>query len=410
MILHIRSKYTAVGRKEIVHFFYFYAFVTLSSFLDSGLIPSSSKIYPYFAAFKTGMLLAPFWCLPVNSFVGFQFAEDSLQGSCLAVFSLKFFVEIATFNSLASFSSSQPTALWIIMYIFNRACVAIYVILQLLLVVRTLDDRWPIGDILFGLGFFVVGLVLIYGFSLTICSAITHYVNGLFFSQLCFLLAVMMVYKNSSEAKQVIWHRYQLCLGSRFKYGYPMEGLFGGALLCFKGSGIVCFHDGERDHWVQRIEVKARDVFCSALGEHVAIAGEELLGILRFNQQAYSEFLAEGGELGDNGVEAAIDLLHELPEVVQTRKWVGDCLIFQLGVPEEDPLSPQDALQTTVASQTIWITSSSEKSTPSANRNGLSNGITVRRRNTMCRVNQARRAAKPHALVSNKILSGCTVL
>ncbi|WAQ91770.1 hypothetical protein PtA15_15A162 [Puccinia triticina] len=197
MILHIRSKYTAVGQKEIVHFFYFYAFVTLSSFLDSGLIPSSSKIYPYFAAFKTGMLLAPFWCLPVNSFVGFQFAEDSLQGSCLAVFSLKFFVEIATFNSLASFSSSQPTALWIIMYIFNRACVAIYVILQLLLVVRTLDDRWPIGDILFGLGFFVVGLVLIYGFSLTICLAITHYVDGLFFSQLCFLLAVMMVYKKS---------------------------------------------------------------------------------------------------------------------------------------------------------------------------------------------------------------------
>ncbi|OAV87194.1 hypothetical protein PTTG_05997 [Puccinia triticina 1-1 BBBD Race 1] len=41
------------------------------------------------------------------------------------------------------------------------------------------------------LGFFVVGLVLIYGLSFTIFSAITHYVDGLFFSQLCFLLAVM---------------------------------------------------------------------------------------------------------------------------------------------------------------------------------------------------------------------------
>ncbi|WAQ87099.1 hypothetical protein PtA15_7A830 [Puccinia triticina] len=30
MILHICSKYTAVGRKEIIHFFYFYAVVTLS--------------------------------------------------------------------------------------------------------------------------------------------------------------------------------------------------------------------------------------------------------------------------------------------------------------------------------------------------------------------------------------------
>ncbi|OAV87195.1 hypothetical protein PTTG_29529 [Puccinia triticina 1-1 BBBD Race 1] len=105
------------------------------------------------------MLLATSWCLPVNSFVGFQFAKDCtplslwlLQGSCLAVFSLTFFVVIATFNSLASFLPSQPTMLWIIMYIFNGACVAIYVILQLLLVVRTLNDRWPIGNILFSLG------------------------------------------------------------------------------------------------------------------------------------------------------------------------------------------------------------------------------------------------------------------
>ncbi|KAA1107514.1 Chitin synthase, class 7 [Puccinia graminis f. sp. tritici] len=254
MILHIKSKYTAVGRKEIVHFFYFYAVVTLSSFfLDSGIIPSSSKVYPYFAAFETGMLSATFWCLLVNGFVGFQFAEDgtplslwSLRGSCLAVFSLTFFIAIATFNSLASFTPSQPTALWIIMYIFNGACVAIYVILQLLLVVRTLDDRWPIGDILFGLGFFVVGLVLIYGFSLTICSAITHYVDGLFFSQLCFLLSVMMVYKYwdsitkedlefSVGSKQAVWEissKEALLsgMGSHSQTGGAREGREGGGL------------------------------------------------------------------------------------------------------------------------------------------------------------------------------------
>lgn len=46
MILHIRSKYTAVGRKEIVTFFYMYFVVELLSiFLDSGIIPSSSNVY-----------------------------------------------------------------------------------------------------------------------------------------------------------------------------------------------------------------------------------------------------------------------------------------------------------------------------------------------------------------------------
>ncbi|KAI9630827.1 hypothetical protein KEM48_013596 [Puccinia striiformis f. sp. tritici PST-130] len=74
--------------------------------------------------------------------------------------------------------------------------------------------------------------------------------------------------------------------------GYPMEGLFGGALLCVKGSGFVCFYDWESGSLVRRIEVEARDVFW------------------------------------DEGVEAAFDLLHELSEVVQTGKWVGDCLIY----------------------------------------------------------------------------------
>ena len=67
MILHIRSKYTAVGascsadgqnatvtyheayigRKEIVMFFYMYAFIELLAFfMDSGVIPSAHASYP----------------------------------------------------------------------------------------------------------------------------------------------------------------------------------------------------------------------------------------------------------------------------------------------------------------------------------------------------------------------------
>jgi len=46
MILHIRSKYTAVGRKEILTFFYLYAVIQLLAiFLDGGIIPTSSAVY-----------------------------------------------------------------------------------------------------------------------------------------------------------------------------------------------------------------------------------------------------------------------------------------------------------------------------------------------------------------------------
>jgi len=66
---------------------------------------------------------------------------------------------------------------------------------QLILVFRTLDDRWPIGDIVFGTAFFAIAQVLLFAFSVTICDAIKHYIDGLFFFTLCMLLSVMMVYK-----------------------------------------------------------------------------------------------------------------------------------------------------------------------------------------------------------------------
>lgn len=77
MIFHVRSKYTAVGRKEIITFFYLYiALTVISLILDSGVVPLASGVYPYFVAIQCGVVSATCWCLLVNGFVGFQFAED----------------------------------------------------------------------------------------------------------------------------------------------------------------------------------------------------------------------------------------------------------------------------------------------------------------------------------------------
>lgn len=58
-----------------------------------------------------------------------------------------------------------------------------------------MDDRWPLGDILFGTAFFIIGQVILYIFSVVICDQVKHYVDGLFFGSICTLLSVMMVYK-----------------------------------------------------------------------------------------------------------------------------------------------------------------------------------------------------------------------
>lgn len=134
--------------------------------------------------------------------MGFQFAEDGtplslwfLRIACLAVFGGSFFVSIATFKSFVSFSPTKTTGLFVIYLIWPIFCVTTYTILQLVLVFRTLDDRWPLGDIIFGFAFYAIAQVLLFAFSVTICNAIKHYLDGLFFFTLCVLLSVMMVYK-----------------------------------------------------------------------------------------------------------------------------------------------------------------------------------------------------------------------
>jgi hypothetical protein len=50
---------------------------------------------------------------------------------------------------------------------------------------------------LFGLAFYTIGVVLLLAFSVQICVAVGHYIDGVFFFALCMLLSVMMVYKVS---------------------------------------------------------------------------------------------------------------------------------------------------------------------------------------------------------------------
>jgi Chitin synthase export chaperone len=117
-----------------------------------------------------------------------------------AFFIISGLVSLATFKSWAGLGPTHTVGLFVILYVVNAICLTVYVIMQIILVVYTLQDRWPLGDIAFGAMFFIVGQVVLYVFSNTICNAVQHYLDGLFFATICNLLAVMMVYKVSPYA------------------------------------------------------------------------------------------------------------------------------------------------------------------------------------------------------------------
>jgi len=245
MIYHIKSKYTAVGRKEIVMFFYMYMLLTfLELLLVSGIIQTASTLYPYFTAAHIGLITSTIFCLLLNGFVGFQFAEDgtplslwTLRLSTLFIFIAATFLSYATFKGIAGFNPLRPVLLWIVLYVFNGAALAIYIVLQVILVLNTLDDRWPLGDIMFGVAFYAIGQLTLYMFSVRICDTAKHYIDGLFFGTICTLLAVMMVYKYwdsitkedlefSVGSKQNVWEVKEL-LGEEDGYGAGPQGGYG---------------------------------------------------------------------------------------------------------------------------------------------------------------------------------------
>ncbi|KAI9296204.1 hypothetical protein K502DRAFT_337322 [Neoconidiobolus thromboides FSU 785] len=203
MIYSIKTKYTAIGRKEMVIFFYLYMLQVCFEFvLLSGIIPTYHVIYPYFAAAHVGLITACCWSLFLNGFVGFQFIEDgtalslwSIRLTSLGVFLGSGFVAVATFINFAGLNGRFTLPLFSIHILFNGVLLLIYYITQLVLVFKTLDDRWPIGSITLSGFAFVLGQVLLLLLSNKICNLADHYFDGLFFESLCTMVSVMMLYK-----------------------------------------------------------------------------------------------------------------------------------------------------------------------------------------------------------------------
>jgi hypothetical protein len=111
------------------------------------------------------------------------------------MFLISFAVSLLTFKGWAGLGPENTVGLFVVVYLFSALFLAVYVAMQLILVLGTLQERWPLLHIFFGVLAFVIGQIILYVFSQTICDGVEHYMDGLFFATLLNLLAVMMVYK-----------------------------------------------------------------------------------------------------------------------------------------------------------------------------------------------------------------------
>ncbi|TKA74339.1 hypothetical protein B0A49_02934 [Cryomyces minteri] len=109
--------------------------------------------------------------------------------------------------------------------------------------------------------------------------------------------------------------------------GFRAEGLSGGVLLGVKGQGGIGLFDWETGQLVRRIEVYPKSVYWSESGELVTLACEDTFYVLRFSRENYVAAL-QAGEVDDDGVEAAFEVITDINESVRTGQWVGDCFVY----------------------------------------------------------------------------------
>jgi len=111
------------------------------------------------------------------------------------MFIISALISLATFKGFAGLGPENTLGLFVVLYVVSAIEIFIYVVSQVILVTNTLQDRWPLLHIAFGVFFLVIGQIILYVFSDGICNSADHYVDGLFVTSICNLLAVMMIYK-----------------------------------------------------------------------------------------------------------------------------------------------------------------------------------------------------------------------
>ncbi|KAJ1508219.1 Chitin synthase, class 7 [Coelomomyces lativittatus] len=118
-----------------------------------------------------------------------------LRVSSLFVLVIFYILTLSTIQGWPWMNASKPYVLFFIFYLVQLFLLVGYLILQVVYVWKYMDHRWPLGDLFFGILFFMIGEILVYFFSIPICESSNHYIDGFFFSALFNLLSTMMVYK-----------------------------------------------------------------------------------------------------------------------------------------------------------------------------------------------------------------------
>ncbi|KAI9669211.1 MAG: hypothetical protein M1817_004706 [Caeruleum heppii] len=218
LFLRSERKKAAVGRREIQLFLIGYIIIQICEIITVGGFPLNGRARIVFTAIHLASIVATSWILLMNAVVGFQLLDDGTIVSLGLLFGTALIFFIATgyialdqgFSWTGHFDRSltdpnRNIGLYVLYQLAPLLFLAIFVILETILVLRVLGEKKPMIYLLGATLLFALGQIFQYVISTHICQGTDGKINGALFETLFTLLSVVMLWVFWSSITEDDW-------------------------------------------------------------------------------------------------------------------------------------------------------------------------------------------------------------
>ncbi|KAK0747534.1 chitin synthase III catalytic subunit [Apiosordaria backusii] len=218
LILRSERKRAAVGRREMQVFLIGYLLVSIAEIFSVGEFPLNEEVRVVFSAIHIGAIAATTWLLFINGIVGYQLMDDgtilSLAltiGSALAWLIGVGYIALDTgYQWTTQWQDSlvppnRNIALYVTYLLLPLIWVVLFVVLELILVIKVLGEKRPLVFLGAATLSFAVGQIFNFVVSPYICNGTTGAIDGSLFQTFFTLVSVTLVWFFWSSITEDDW-------------------------------------------------------------------------------------------------------------------------------------------------------------------------------------------------------------
>ncbi|KFY41901.1 hypothetical protein V494_02734 [Pseudogymnoascus sp. VKM F-4513 (FW-928)] len=211
-------KQAAVGRREMQLFLLGFIIIEICEIFTVGGFPLNDKVRVAFSGIHLGMIVATTWILMLNAAVGYQIIDDGtpmsiglVVGSAVALFVGTGYIALDTgFSWTGHFDSSltgnhRNIGLYVLYQLAPIIFLAVFFILESILVLRVLGEKKPMIYLGAAALFFILGQIFNYVISTHICQGTNGKIDGAIFETLFTLLSVVTIWYFWSSITEDDW-------------------------------------------------------------------------------------------------------------------------------------------------------------------------------------------------------------